>query len=78
MRHDKLFNVLLTTGVSNIIYNIVSTVPYITCIGRTVALWLRHYATSRKVVGSRPDEVMNFFNLLNSFGRTRPWDLLSL
>jgi hypothetical protein len=25
--------------------------------GHAVALWLRHYATSRKVAGARPDEV---------------------
>jgi hypothetical protein len=24
--------------------------------------WLRHYATSRKVAGSRPVEVIGFFN----------------
>jgi hypothetical protein len=24
--------------------------------------WLRHYATSRKVAGSIPDEVIGFFN----------------
>jgi hypothetical protein len=24
--------------------------------------WLRHYATSRKVVGSIPDEIIGFFN----------------
>jgi hypothetical protein len=29
--------------------------------GHTVASWLRHYATSQKVAGSRPDEVN--FNL---------------
>jgi hypothetical protein len=26
-----------------------------------VAQWLRHYAASRKAVGSRPDEVNEFF-----------------
>jgi hypothetical protein len=26
-------------------------------------LWLRHYATSRKVAGSRPDEVNAFFSI---------------
>jgi hypothetical protein len=31
--------------------------------------WLRHYATSRKVTGSSPDEV-DFFNLLNLSSRT--------
>jgi hypothetical protein len=24
--------------------------------------WLRHYATSRKVAGSNPDEFIGFFN----------------
>jgi hypothetical protein len=27
--------------------------------------WLSHYATSRKVTGSIPDEVIGFFNCLN-------------
>jgi hypothetical protein len=31
--------------------------------------WLRHYATSRKVAGSNPDEV-DFFNLSNPSSRT--------
>jgi hypothetical protein len=31
--------------------------------GHAVARWVRHYATSRKVVGSTPDEVNEFFNL---------------
>jgi hypothetical protein len=43
-----------------------------------VAQWLRHYATSRKVTGSRPDEVNGFFNLPNPSGRTRHWDSFSL
>jgi hypothetical protein len=38
--------------------------------------WLRHYATSRKVAGSIPDEVI-FLNLPNPSARTRPWGLLS-
>jgi hypothetical protein len=42
-----------------------------------VQIPLRHYATSRKVAGSRPDEV-NFFSSPNPSGRTRPWGLLSL
>jgi hypothetical protein len=29
--------------------------------GHSVALLLRHYATSREVAGSRPDEVNEFF-----------------
>jgi hypothetical protein len=32
--------------------------------------WLRHYATSRKVVGSIPDEVTGFFNWSNPSSRT--------
>jgi hypothetical protein len=31
---------------------------------------LRHYATSRRVAGSIPDEVTGFFNSPNSFRRT--------
>jgi hypothetical protein len=27
--------------------------------------WLRHYSTSRKVAGSIPDEVIEFFNWFN-------------
>jgi hypothetical protein len=33
--------------------------------------WLRHYATSREVVGSIPDEVIGFFNWPNPSSRTR-------
>jgi hypothetical protein len=36
-----------------------------------------HYATSLKAAGFRPDDV-NFVNLLNPSGRTRPWGLISL
>jgi hypothetical protein len=32
--------------------------------------WLRHYATSRKVAGSIPDEVIGFFNWPNHSSRT--------
>jgi hypothetical protein len=32
--------------------------------------WLRHYATSRKVTGSIPDEVIVFFNWSNPSSRT--------
>jgi hypothetical protein len=31
--------------------------------GHAVAYWLRHYATSRKVTGSIPDEVIRFFSI---------------
>jgi hypothetical protein len=37
---------------------------------------LRHYATSWKVVGSRPDEMNKFFfNLPNPSGRNMPWGI---
>jgi hypothetical protein len=32
--------------------------------------WLRHYATSRKVAGSIPDEGIGLFNLPNPSSRT--------
>jgi hypothetical protein len=32
--------------------------------------WLRHYATSWKVTGSIPDEVIGFFNWLNPSSHT--------
>jgi hypothetical protein len=34
--------------------------------------------TSRKVVGSRPDELMIIINLPNPSGPTGPWDSLRL
>jgi hypothetical protein len=37
--------------------------------GHAVALWLRHYATSRKVVGWSPDKV-DVFNLSNPSSHT--------
>jgi hypothetical protein len=46
-------------------------------VGQAVAQWFKHYGTSWKVVGLRPYE-FNFLNLLNPYGRTRPWGLLSL
>jgi hypothetical protein len=56
-----------------------SVIRHCTCLprGHVVAWWLRHCATNRKVAGSIPDEV-NFLNLPNPSGRTRPWSLLSL
>jgi hypothetical protein len=45
--------------------------------GHAVVEWLRHYATRRKVAVSMTDEVMNFFNLSNPSGHTRPSGLLS-
>jgi hypothetical protein len=33
-----------------------------------VALWLRHYATSRKVAGSIPDEVIGCFSVPAALG----------
>jgi hypothetical protein len=38
-------------------------------MGYAVAYWLRHYAASRKVAGSSPDEV-DFLNRPNPSGRT--------
>jgi hypothetical protein len=38
---------------------------------KAVAYWLRHHATSRKVAGSRPDGVIEFFNVPNPSSRTR-------
>jgi hypothetical protein len=38
-------------------------------VGHTERSWLRHYATSREVMGSSPDEV-DFFNLPNPSSRT--------
>ena len=37
--------------------------------GRRKSSWLRHWATSRKVVGSIPDGVIGNFQLHNPFGR---------
>jgi hypothetical protein len=34
---------------------------------------IKRYATSRKVAGSIPDEMDDFFNLSNPSGRTVPW-----
>jgi hypothetical protein len=38
--------------------------------GHAVHSWLRHYATSRKVTVSIPDEVIRFFNWRNLPSRT--------
>jgi hypothetical protein len=38
--------------------------------GHAVRSWLRHYATSWKVPGSIPDEVIEFFNWPNPSSRT--------
>jgi hypothetical protein len=32
-------------------------------LGHAIAWWLRHSATTRKVAGSRPDEVKEFFSI---------------
>jgi hypothetical protein len=50
---------------------------FVIALRYAVANWLRHYATSRKVAGSRPDKV-NFCNSPNPSGRIRPWGSLSL
>jgi hypothetical protein len=42
---------------------------YMYSIGHTRQVWLRHYATSRKVAGSIPDEVIRFFNWPNRSSR---------
>jgi hypothetical protein len=53
-------------------------VYHVGCIFLRVHSWLRHYATSRKVAGSNPDEVDFFFNLPNpsssttALGSTQP------
>jgi hypothetical protein len=40
---------------------------------------LRHYATSRKVAGLKPDEISYFFvNIPNTSDRSRHWYLFSL
>jgi hypothetical protein len=38
-------------------YKLVLLILLLTFTSCTVAYWLRHYATNRKVAGSRPDEV---------------------
>jgi hypothetical protein len=40
------------------------------CMVFMLSSWLRHYATSWKVAGSIPDEVIGFFNLPNPSSRT--------
>jgi hypothetical protein len=37
-----------------------------------------YYRFRKNFVGSRPDEVNEFFNLSDPFSRTRPWGLFSL
>jgi hypothetical protein len=51
---------------------------YVNCVGTRYS-WLRHYVTSRKIVGSIPDEVNGFFQLTYSFQlQLWPWGRLSL
>jgi hypothetical protein len=38
-----------------------TAVMYLIPTNRNYDSWLRHYTTSRKVVGSIPDEVIGFF-----------------
>jgi hypothetical protein len=42
----------------------------VTSWGTRKRSWLKHYATSRKAVGSIPDEVIEFFNWPNPSSRT--------
>jgi hypothetical protein len=58
--------------------NFFSTSVVLAGTGARCSEWLRHYATNRKVAGSRSDEVRKFFNLPNPSGHTTPWGLLSL
>jgi hypothetical protein len=43
---------------------------YYLYLGTQYRSWLRNYATSRKVAGSNPDEVIGFFNWPNPSSRT--------
>jgi hypothetical protein len=60
-----------------LLYMSLSFVVLLKSGGTRLRSWLRHYATSRKVAGSSPDEV-DFFNLPNpssrimALGSTRP------
>jgi hypothetical protein len=51
--------------------------PFDTC-GTQQHSWLRHYGKSWKVVGSIPDEVMEFSIYLILSSALWPWDWLSL
>jgi hypothetical protein len=57
---------------------------YITCWGIWQHSWLRHYATSQKVVGSIPDEVTEFLNWYDpssytmALGLTQPLTEMSI
>jgi hypothetical protein len=55
-----------TTGIRKVWSEHISR--YYVCMD--VRSWLRHYATSRKVADSNPDEGINFFNLLKPSSRT--------
>jgi hypothetical protein len=46
------------------------SLSFVTYWGTQWRRWLRHYATSRKVAGSIPDEVIGFFNWPNPSSRT--------
>jgi hypothetical protein len=43
-------------------------------MGYTVAQWLRHCATSRKVAGSIPDDVTGIFIDIILLATLQPWD----
>jgi hypothetical protein len=53
-----------------ITYTFIFSLSIVYKSGHMVAQLLRHCATSRKVVGSIPDEVIGFLNLLNPSSRT--------
>jgi hypothetical protein len=53
-----------------IIYNFQMVFFFFILEGARYRTWLRHYATSRKVVGSIPDEVIGFFSWPNLSSRT--------
>jgi hypothetical protein len=50
--------------------NLLAIFQTLCVIYRACGSWLRHYATSRKVAGSSPNEVDFIFNLPNPSSRT--------
>jgi hypothetical protein len=43
------------------------------CAATAVAYWLRHYDTNRKVAGSRPDDVNDFYQEWRLLGCYTVW-----